>query len=233
MNEHDKERYLRQIALAEVGEQGQARLKNSSALIVGVGGLGSPISTLLAAAGMGRIGIVDFDTVGLSNLPRQTLYSQEDIGLSKVECARKRLVANNPAVEIVAYNMRFDDKLAQEIVPQYDMIIDGCDNMATRYVMDRAAGQFGKPYIYGAIRGFEGQVSVFHHLGAGAYSDLFAAENAQDPQAPPAVMATTPAIVGAIQANEALKIAIGFGQTLASRLLSFDSRNYSFNIFEI
>lgn len=233
MNEIDKERYLRQIALDEVGEAGQARLKASSALIVGVGGLGSPIATLLAAAGIGRLGLVDFDTVSLSNLPRQTLYTSADLGRSKLECARKRLAEANPAVEITTYELRFDDEAAQMLVPQYDMIIDGCDNMATRYVMDRASQRFGRPYIYGAIRGFEGQVSVFNHLGAGAYSDLFAAENALDPQAPPPVMATTPTLIGAIQANEALKIAIGYGTTLAGRLLSLDSRDYSFNIFDI
>lgn len=229
----EKERYLRQIALEELGEQGQLRLSNSSALIVGVGGLGSPIATLLTSMGFGRIGIIDDDTVSLSNLPRQTLYTIDDIGLPKVECATRRLQKMNDTVKIESYLCRFDDEIAEKIVSQYDMIIDGCDNMETRYIIDRASKRFNKPYIYGAISGFIGQVSVFNHNGAGCYNDLFPQNEAKSPSNPPAVMATTPAIIGAIQANEACKIAIGYKETLSGRLLAFDSRNYSLNIFTI
>ncbi len=229
----DKERYTRQIALEEVGEEGQQRLANSSVLIVGCGGLGSPIATLLASSGAGRIGIVDFDVVGLSNLPRQTIYTTDDLGRPKVECAERRLRAMNPSVKIECYNVLFEDSNAQEIMSQYDMVVDGCDNMQTRYVIDSASKSLGIPYIYGAIRGFEGQVSVFNHQGAGCYADLFAREDAKAPSLPPAVMSTTPSLIGAIEANEVLKIAIGYGETLAGRLLTFDTRTYAFNIFEI
>ncbi|MFI3295459.1 MAG: HesA/MoeB/ThiF family protein [Rikenellaceae bacterium] len=233
LNKEDKERYLRQIALGEIREQGQQRLSRSSALIIGVGGLGSPIATLLASSGMGRIGIVDSDTVSLSNLPRQTLYTTEDIGKPKVECAKKRLQMMNPTVEIETYNLRFEEDCAQEIASKYDMIIDGCDNMPTRYTIDSIAKELKKPYIYGAINGFRGQVSVFHHQGSGAYGDLFPKENALPPSPPPAVMSTTPALIGAIQANEAIKIAIGYGEVLGSKLLVFDSRDYSFQILNL
>ncbi|MFI3262732.1 MAG: HesA/MoeB/ThiF family protein [Rikenellaceae bacterium] len=233
LTENQKERYLRQIALEELGEQGQLRLSNSSALIVGVGGLGSPIATLLTSAGFGRIGIIDYDVVSLSNLPRQTLYTTEDIGLPKVECAVRRLSKMNNNIKIDSYNCRFDDALAEKLLENYDIIIDGCDNMETRYIIDRAAKKFNKPYIYGAISGFLGQVSVFHHKEAGSYSDLFPEDMAKPASKPPAVMATTPAIIGAIQANEAFKIAIGYGETLSGRLLTFDNRDYSLNILDI
>lgn len=202
-------------------------------LIVGVGGLGSPIATLLAASGVGRIGIVDFDVVSLSNLPRQTLYTTDEIGLSKVECAKRRLSAMNPDVIIESYNARFDEQMADEILARYDMVIDGCDNIETRYLLDRVAKKAGKPYIYGAINGFVGQVSLFHYQGAGGYNDLFPEEMAIAPTTPPAVMSTTPAIIGAIEANEAIKIAIGYRDTLANKLLTFDSRDYSFAVLEI
>ncbi len=233
LSAEDRERYLRQINLTEIGAEGQERLATCSALVVGVGGLGSPISTLLVASGIGRIGIIDSDVVSLSNLPRQTLYTTDDIGLSKVECALRRLSAMNPNVTIEHYNMRLDERNAEAMISKYDMVIDGCDNMATRYIIDRAAGSLQKPYIYGAINGFVGQVSVFHHNGAGAYSDLFPREDAPSQSTPPPVMATTPALIGGIEANEALKIAIGYGETLSSRLLTFDSRDYSINIFDI
>ncbi len=228
-----KERYTRQISIEKIGEEGQLRLSRSSALIVGVGGLGSPIATLLASAGMGRIGIVDYDTVSLSNLPRQTIYTTSDIGLPKVECARRRLSAMNPEVKIEAYNERFDHKLADKLLPRYDMVIDGCDNPSTRYIIDRAARKHSMPYVYGAIREFEGQVSVFHYRGAGGYEDLFPEEYSPKSYSPPAVMATTPAIIGAIEANEALKIAIGYGNVLNGKLLRFESVSYALDIFDI
>ncbi len=233
MNQEDKERYLRQIALSEVGEEGQERLKRASVLIVGVGGLGSPIATLLTSAGVGRIGIIDYDTVSLSNLPRQTIYTSDDLRLPKVECAARRLRSMNPNATIEVYNARLDDSLAEELFPRYDIIVDGCDNMSTRYIIDRGACRYSKPYVYGAIREFEGQVSIFHHGGAGGYSDLYPENNAPEVTVPPAVMATTPALIGAIEANEVMKIIIGYGETLSRKLLTFDSRTYMLNIFEL
>ncbi len=233
MNQQEKERYTRQISLTEVGEEGQVRLASAAVLVVGVGGLGSPIATLLASSGVGRIGIVDYDVVSLSNLPRQTLYTTDDVGQPKVECAARRLSAMNPTVEIECYNTKFDDSTAMAIMSRYDIVVDGCDNMPTRYIIDRYSKQLAIPYIYGAINGFVGQVSVFNYLGAGSYSDLFPPDNATTPPPPPAVMSTTPAMIGTIQAGEVFKVIVGYGSTLARKLLTFDSRNYEFNIFDI
>ncbi len=232
MEEREKERYLRQIALCEVGEVGQERLQQSSVVIVGVGGLGSPVATLLTSAGVGRIGIIDYDVVGLSNLPRQTLYTTEDIGKSKVECAERRLRAMNPSAQIESYNLRLSDENAKDILSRYDIIVDGCDNMSTRYIIDRASKELGVPYVYGAISGFEGQVSVFNHSNGRGYEELYGKEGSSQ-MPPPAVMATTPAIIGAMEANEVMKIVVGYGDILAGKLLTFDSRNYSLNIFDI
>ncbi len=227
------ERYTRQIALSEVGEEGQLRLKSSSVLIIGVGGLGSPIATLLVSSGIGRVGIVDFDIVSLSNLPRQTLYTTDDIGRSKVECARERLEKINPSCKIESYNMRLEEQGADELFARYDMVVDGCDNRATRYIIDSVTKRLGIPYIYGAIRGFEGQVSIFNTQGAASYSELYPQEQVGEESPAPSVMATTPAIVGAIQANEAIKLALGYHNTLAGKLLALDLRSYAFNLLTI
>ncbi len=233
MTPSDKERYTRQISLPEVGEEGQARLASAGVLIVGVGGLGSPTATLLASSGVGRIGIVDYDVVSLSNLPRQTLYTTDDVGMPKVECAKRRLLAMNPTAKIESYNAKFDDSTAEEIMKGYDIVVDGCDNMPTRYLIDKFSQRLSIPYIYGAINGFVGQVSVFNFGGAGCYADLFPIDNATPPPPPPPVMSTTPALIGAIQAGEVFKIIVGYGSTLACKLLTFDSRNYELNIFDI
>ncbi len=227
------ERYIRQIALDEVGEQGQQRLDQGSVLVVGVGGLGSVVAPLLVSSGVGRVGIVDFDTVSLSNLPRQTLYTTNEIGLPKVECAYRRLSAMNPECRVECYNTTFDDSTAREIASGYDIIVDGCDNPATRYVMDRVSQELGIPYIYGAIEGFVGQLSIFNYDGAGSYAELYPADSAPTKSTPPPVMPTTPALIGAMEANEALKVIIGYKYTLAHKLLTFDSREYAFNIFEM
>ncbi len=219
--------------MEEVGTEGQQRLALARVLLVGCGGLGSPIATLLCSSGVGHIGIVEFDTVSLSNLPRQTLYTTPQIGLSKLECAVERLRDMNPEVKITPYATRFDESNGVEIAKGYDMIVDGCDNIITRYAMDKVSQHLGIPYIYGAIQGFEGQVSVFNHAGAGAYSQLYPPTSANPPSLPPPVMATTPTIVGAVQANEVMKIIVGYGETLSGKLLTLDSRNYAINIFEI
>ncbi|MFR9668559.1 MAG: HesA/MoeB/ThiF family protein [Rikenellaceae bacterium] len=234
LNSSELERYTRQITLDELGESGQQRLKDSSVLIVGVGGLGSPIATLLTSSGFGRIGIVDSDVVSLSNLPRQTLYTTLDIGQPKVECAKRRLSQLNPQVEIEAYNMRLDINSAEDIASKYDIIVDACDNIETRYLMDSVSRKLSLPYIYGAISGFTGQVSIFNYMGAGSYSQLYPAEATDEMRAPSnSVIATTPAIIGAIEANEAIKIAIGYPNTLAGKLLTMDSRQYLFSIFSL
>ncbi len=227
------QRYIRQINVPELGESGQEKLKNSSALIVGIGGLGGYTAELLVRAGVGRVGIVDCDTVNISNLPRQILYTSDDLGLSKVECAIKKLQAVNPEVIIEGYSLRLISENAAEIASKYDLIIDGTDNLETRYLLDQTASELNKPYIYGAIEGFVGQASVFHHRGAGSYCELFPKETSSERITPPSVINATAAIIGAIQTNEAIKIIIDHPNTLSGKLLRIDSRDYQFNIFEL
>lgn len=160
-------RYARHITLPEVGREGQQRLKAARVLCIGVGGLGSPVALYLAAAGIGRIGIVDFDRVDLSNLQRQILHGTEDVGRAKVDSARERLAEINPEVEVVTHAVRFSAANARELAADYDLIIDGTDNFTTRYLSNDLAVLTGKPNVYGSIYRFEGQVSVFARVMGG------------------------------------------------------------------
>ena len=201
------ERYNRQLLLPEIGEEGQARLRAARVLIVGVGGLGSPVALYLAGAGIGTIGLVDDDTVSESNLQRQVLYAEAEVGLSKALQAKKRL----------------DN--AKEIFADYDIIVDGCDNFATRYVIDDTCALLNKVYVYGAIRAFEGQVSVFlYNKGGKRYRDLYPDEEEMlsMPHPPKGVMGVTPGLVGCAEANEVIKIICGYGDILAGKLWQID-----------
>lgn len=168
-----KERYNRQLILPEIGEEGQARLQQARVLIVGVGGLGSPIALYLTGAGVGTIGLIDDDVVSESNLQRQVLYNETEVGLSKAEKAREHLQALNSHVCIKAYPERLTAENAEAIIGQYDLVLDGCDNFATRYLINDTCVRLGKVYIYGAIRAFDGQVSVFNYQGGPDYRRLF------------------------------------------------------------
>lgn len=156
-------RYDRQMILPEIGEEGQRKLKQAKVLIVGVGGLGSPIALYLAGAGVGCIGLVDDDVVSISNLQRQVLYSEKELGKPKAICAAKRLSALNSEITSQPYPTRLTEENAQEIISQYDIVVDGCDNFSTRYLINDICAKTGKVYVYGAICSFEGQVSVFHY----------------------------------------------------------------------
>lgn len=156
-------RYDRQMILPEIGEDGQQKLKQAKVLIVGVGGLGSPIALYLTGAGVGCIGLVDDDVVSTSNLQRQVLYSEKELGKPKAICAAERLSALNSEITIRTYPIRLTEENAQEIISQYDIVVDGCDNFSTRYLINDICAEMGKVYVYGAICGFEGQVSVFHY----------------------------------------------------------------------
>ena len=156
------ERYNRQIILPELGENGQEKLKNAKVLIVGVGGLGSPIALYLTGAGVGNIGLIDDDVVSESNLQRQVLYSEAEVGMPKAIQAQKRLNALNSQIKIDAYNTRLTKENAEEIIGKYDIVVDGCDNFKTRYIINDTCVKLGKTYVYGAIRAFDGQVSVFN-----------------------------------------------------------------------
>lgn len=234
-------RYQRQIQLKEIGLLGQEKITKAKVLIIGAGGLGCPALQYLAAAGVGTIGIVDFDVVEMSNLQRQILYTIDDIGQSKAITAAKRVEALNPEITIKAYNVQITNKNALEILENYDIIIDGSDNFATRYLVNDACLLLDKPLVYGAVLRFEGQIGVFNLLDKDTncktnYRDLF-------PKAPDSesaiscndlgVLGVIPGIIGTMQATEALKIITGVGKPLANKIISYNALENSFYDFEI
>lgn len=234
MNMPQTNRYTRQTLLPEIGEEGQLRLKHSRVLLVGVGGLGSPIATYLTGAGIGTLGIVDDDVVSLSNLHRQVLYDEASIGMPKTDCARTRLHALNSEVTIHTYNTRLTADNAHDIISQYDLVIDGTDNFAARFAISDACTAMNKPYIYGAICGLDGQVSVLCK-GRCTYRTLHRDEAAtlSMPHPGKQVSGVTPAIVGSVQANQALQLICGFGAPLIDRLWSIDLRTMQSFIIDL
>ena len=230
------ERYSRQTMLPEIGEVGQLKLKAAKVLIVGVGGLGSPIALYLAGAGVGTIGLADDDEVSLSNLQRQILYTEEEVGDLKAICASMRISALNREIKVNACPGRLSKENARDLIGQYDIIVDGCDNFATRYLLSDVCSELGKPYVYGAICGFEGQVSVFNYGNRKkSYRDLYPDEEEMKRMSPPSkgVMGITPAVVGSIEATEVLKIICGFGDVLAGELWTIDLRTLQSNKFSL
>lgn len=223
-------RYARHLALPDVGLEGQRRLKNARVLCVGAGGLGSPLSLYLAAAGVGRLGIVDFDEVDATNLQRQLLHGTADVGRPKLDSAIDRLREVNPHVEVVPHATRLTSDNALEILDGYDVVVDGTDNFPTRYLVNDACVLLGKPNVYGSIFRWEGQVSVFAHDGGPCYRCLF-----REPPPPGlvpncaegGVMGVLPGIIGSMQAMETVKLILGVGQSLSGRLLIFDALEMS------
>lgn len=222
------ERYQRQIALPEIGEEGQALLSQTRVLIVGVGGLGSPIALYLAGAGVGCLGLVDDDCVSLSNLQRQILYTEQEVGQPKALCAARRLCQLNSSITIHPYPQRLTAETIDEILCQYDLVVDGCDNFATRFLINDHCAKRGIPYIYGGICGFEGQVSVFPNDGTSrsSYRTLYPDEAATlaMPHPSKAVIGVTPGIVGCVEAAEAIKLICHVGEPLVDRLWTIDLR---------
>jgi molybdopterin/thiamine biosynthesis adenylyltransferase/rhodanese-related sulfurtransferase/molybdopterin converting factor small subunit len=224
-------RYSRHLIMPEVGLEGQRKLKSASVLVIGAGGLGTPSATYLAAAGVGRIGIVDFDTIEKSNLHRQVLYSEHDVGKSKADVARERLLQINPNISIEVHKVRLDSANAMEILGGYDVIMDGTDNFPTRYLVNDACVLLGKPNVYASIFRFEGQASVFAMPDMPCYRCLY-------PEPPPpglvpscaegGVLGVLPGIMGSIQAAEAIGLILGKGRPLAGRLLLFDALDMTF-----
>lgn len=219
-------RYSRHIVMAEVGWEGQRRLRDARVLVIGAGGLGSPIGLYLAAAGVGTIGIVDDDVVDETNLQRQVLYGTEDVGRHKLEAAAERLHGVNPHVEVIPHPVRLTSENALEIFGDYDIVVDGSDNFPTRYLSNDACVLLGKPNVYGSILRFEGQVSVFGAPGGPCYRCLF-----REPPPPGlvpscaegGVLGVLPGIVGSMQALETIKLILGKGEPLIGRLLLFDA----------
>ncbi|MDP9200335.1 MAG: molybdopterin-synthase adenylyltransferase MoeB [Gemmatimonadota bacterium] len=229
-------RYSRHILLPQVGEDGQRVLKKSRVLLVGAGGLGSPVALYLSAAGVGTLGLVDFDAVDLSNLQRQILHGSSGIGSPKIESARDRLRDINPNVHVEPYETRLTAGNALDIARDYDLIIDGTDNFATRYLVNDTSVLLGIPNVYGSVYRFEGQASVFGAPDGPCYRCLFREPPPPDliPSCAEAgVLGVVPGLVGTIQATEAIKILLGLGDTLVGRLLLVDAMKMAFRTLEI
>lgn len=229
-------RYSRHIIIPDVGMDGQKRMRNARVLCVGAGGLGSPALLYLAAAGVGTIGIVEFDEVDESNLQRQVIHGQSDIGRPKAESARDSVLEINPYINVVLHNERLDNDNVLEIFSQYDLILDGTDNFATRYLVNDACVILGKPYVWGSIYRFEGQVSVFWAEHGPNYRDLY-------PEPPPpgmvpscaegGVLGVLCATIGSIMVTEAIKLLTGIGEPLLGRLMVYDALEMSFRTLKI
>src|SRR6202007_1005445 len=224
-------RYSRHLIMPEVGMEGQLKLKNAKVLLIGTGGLGAPLGLYLAAAGVGRLGLVDFDVVDFTNLQRQVTFGTSDVGKHKSEAARARLSNLNPDIEVLSFETQLTSANALELFKDFDIIVDGTDNFPTRYLVNDACILLGKPNVYGSIFRFEGQVTVFGMPGGPCYRCLY-------PEPPPpglvpscaegGVLGVLPGIVGALQAMETIKLIIGIGEPLAGRLLLFDGLSMRF-----
>lgn len=223
-------RYSRQILLPEVGMEGQQILKTSSVLLIGVGGLGSPVLQYLAAAGVGKIGIIDFDVVDDSNLQRQVIYSTDEVGIEKVFAARKKMEQANVHVEIVAINKKLDAGNALDIFAPYDLVIDCSDNFDTKYLSNDACVILNKPLVFGSIYKFQGQVSVFNYNNGPTYRCLFPGRSNLESCSDAGVLGVLPGIIGCFMANEAIKVLLNFGDILSGKLLVIDSKSLSIQI---
>ena len=231
-----RERYRRHLALPEVGEAGQARLSAGSVLLLGAGGLGSPAALYLAAAGVGRLGIVDSDVVELSNLQRQVLHTEARAGMPKAESARATLSALNPQVLVEPHALRLDASNVDALVARYDVVLDGGDNFATRYLLNDACVRARKPLVHGSVFRFEGQVTTFLPGTGPCYRCLFPAP--PPPELAPScaeagVLGVLPGVMGLLQATEALKLLLGVGDTLSGRLLTWDALSATFRTLRV
>ncbi len=234
LNASELERYSRQILLDEIGEAGQRALKAARVLIVGVGGLGSPVATYLAAAGVGMIGLVDDDVVELSNLHRQILFNQAELGQDKVVAGARRLMVGNDNIEVITHHERLSAVSAEALISDYDLVVDCSDNFATRYAINDACLLLGRPFVYGSIYRFEGQVSVFCLPGGPCYRCLFPEENAAVPNCAEAgVVGALAGVIGSLQATEGLKLILGIGESLAGRLLLYDALALDFRVLKL
>ncbi|HQQ98371.1 MAG TPA: molybdopterin-synthase adenylyltransferase MoeB [Cyclobacteriaceae bacterium] len=241
LNPEDIHRYSRQLLLPDFGTSGQEKLRAAAVLVIGAGGLGSPVLQYLAAAGVGRLGVVDHDVVDASNLQRQVLFTTPEIGESKAIAAARRLRLLNPLVDVREFPIRLTSHNALELFVQFDLIVDGSDNLPTRYLVNDACVLTGKPLIYGAVFQFEGQVSVFNQLLSDGsrgpnYRDLF--PDPPPPEMVPScseggVMGALTGVIGSMQANEAIKVISGVGESLSGRLMIFDAASFIPRILKV
>jgi adenylyltransferase/sulfurtransferase len=240
-NNYDHRQYKRQLILKELGKEGQDKLRRAKVLVVGAGGLGCPALQYITAAGVGTIGIVDFDLIDISNLHRQVLYTFDDIGKPKAETAAAKLRTMNPDAEILVYPITLTKRNALEIIAGFDLIIDGTDNLTSRYLINDTCVSLGKPFVFGAVWQFEGQIGVFNLSNENEgytsnYRDLF--PNPPDPSTSPScieagVLGVLPGIIGTLQATEAIKIITGIGKPLANKILTYSALHNSFYEFHI
>jgi len=236
LSKEEVKRYNRQIILSEFGIEGQEKLKNSSVLFIGAGGLGCPALQYLAAAGIGKIGIVDFDDVDESNLHRQILFNQDDIGRNKAAVAAEKLKKINPNLVVEAYPVKFNYTNASEIINKYALLIDGSDNFTTRYLVNDICVANHKPWVFGSIFKFEGQVSVFNFNKGPNYRSVYPEapeENSVPNCSQIGVIGVLPGIIGLLMANEAIKLISGIGESLSGKLMVFDTLENSMNIYQL
>ncbi len=228
------ERFCRQTMLPEIGEEGQRKLASTSVLVVGLGGLGSPVCQYLTCAGIGRLGLCDNDTVSVSNLNRQTLYGESVLGQRKTDAAFKRLSEMSTQTHFDLWPDGLTSENANEIISRYDIVVDCCDNHSTRYLIDDICNEYGKPWIYGSIGEFEGRISTFIPGGI-RYSDLFPDRETLSaiPPSSGGVVGMLPGIVGTIEASEVIKLVCGFGENLVGKIMTIDLKDLNFNIFEL
>jgi molybdopterin/thiamine biosynthesis adenylyltransferase/rhodanese-related sulfurtransferase len=236
LSEAEQRRYSRHLLLADVGTEGQLKLKNARVLVIGAGGLGCPVLLYLAAAGVGTLGIVDADVVEESNLQRQVLYGMNDVGTAKTTAAVRRLAALNPHVQYREYSVRITAENALDILSDFDIIVDGSDNFPTRYLLNDACVILGKPLVFGSIFTFEGQVSVFNYENGPTYRCLY-----PEPPAPgevpscseAGVLGVLPGMIGSLQANEVIKMITGIGEVLSGTLFLFDALTLSTTLLSV
>jgi molybdopterin/thiamine biosynthesis adenylyltransferase len=236
LNNDEIQRYSRHLILPNVGLAGQEKLKEASVLVIGAGGLGSPVLMYLAAAGIGRIGMVDYDIVDKSNLQRQIIHGTRDVGRPKLESAKETILDINPYLQVDTYEVPFTSENALEIMAPYDIVLDGTDNFPTRYLVNDACVMLGKPNVYGSIFRFEGQASVFATADGPCYRCLY-------PEPPPpglvpscaegGVLGILPGLIGSLQATEAIKLLLGIGESLVGRLMIYDALTMEFTELKV
>ena len=233
LSNEDLSRFTRHFSLAEIGHVGQEKLKNAKVLVIGAGGLGSPLLIYLAAAGVGSIGIVENDIVSISNLQRQVLYTTTEVGLKKVLLASQKLKALYPETEIQTFDIRLDEENTEQLFQNYDIIADCTDNYKTRALIGQMSATLKKPLAFASVLNYEGQVTVFNYQGGPSFSDLF-------PSVPKdgiykeneiGLIGVLPGIAGTLQANEIIKIITGYGEVISGKLLVFNIQNNQFNLF--
>ena len=232
MTDLQSQRYKRHILLPEIGEEGQRKLLDGSVLVVGAGGLGAPLLLYLAAAGIGHIGIVDFDRVDVSNLQRQVLFTTEDVGNLKAESALGRIKALNPDVDVVAYNFRFDAVNARKLVADYDVVLDATDDIGTKYLINDTCVENGTPFVHAAVNCYGGNVMTVVP-GSACLRCVFPEAVKQKDSSEYGVFGAVPGIAGAVQAAEVVKLIAGVGEPLVNRMMSFDALAMKFSVISV